>query len=104
MNRTGWAWLALALGLGLAQSGCEPKSNPAAEAPPPLKLERVEDRNLFTVEHPERFALTEAVAHVAAPELKVTGVGHSRHFPERAGDFAGHRAASWRSTRAWATP
>ena len=74
MNRTGWAWLALALGLGLAQSGCEPKSNPAAEAPPPLKLERVEDRNLFTVEHPERFALTEAVTHVAAPELKVTGV------------------------------
>ena len=57
------------------------KSNPAAEAPPPLKVEKVEDRNVFQVEHPEKFKLTQAVEHLAAPELKVTGVGRLRIFP-----------------------
>ncbi len=46
---------------------------PQAEAPPPLKLEKVEDRNLFQVDKPERFQLTQAVEHLASPELKVTG-------------------------------
>ena len=27
-------------------------SDPQAEAPPPLKVQRVEDRNIFDVEHP----------------------------------------------------
>jgi len=49
------------------------KSNPAAEAPPPLKVEKVEDRSVFQVEHPEKFELSQAVEHLAAPELKVTG-------------------------------
>jgi cobalt-zinc-cadmium efflux system membrane fusion protein len=49
------------------------KSNPQAEAPPPLKLEKVEDRNLFQVDHPDRFQLAQAAEHIASPELKVTG-------------------------------
>jgi cobalt-zinc-cadmium efflux system membrane fusion protein len=49
------------------------KSDPQAEAPPPLKLQRVEDRNLFQVERPERFQLTTAVEHAATPQLQVTG-------------------------------
>ena len=42
-------------------------------APPPLKVERVEDANVFAVDHPEQFPLTAAVAHVATSQLKVTG-------------------------------
>ena len=74
MSRSGLAWLALASVLGLLESGCESKSNPAAEAPPPLKVERVADRNLFQVEHPERFQLVQAAEHLATSQLNVTGV------------------------------
>jgi len=49
------------------------KSNPAAEAPPPLKVEKVEDRNVFQVEQPEKFNLAQATEYLTAPELKVTG-------------------------------
>src|SRR5271167_668635 len=49
------------------------KSDPRAEAPPPLKVERVEDRNLFQVDHPERFQLAQAAEHIATPELRATG-------------------------------
>src|SRR5271166_4893408 len=49
------------------------KSNAQAEAPPPLKLEKVEDRNLFQVDHPERFQLVRASEHLSSPQLKVTG-------------------------------
>jgi membrane fusion protein, heavy metal efflux system len=66
---------ALLLALGLLQGGCSRgKSNPEAEAPPPLKVERVEDRNLFQADRPERFALAQAVEHDATSQLKVTGV------------------------------
>jgi cobalt-zinc-cadmium efflux system membrane fusion protein len=61
------AWLAGAIA---CNSG---KSNPEAEAPPPVKVEKVEDRNVFQVEQPEKFKLAQAVEYVAAPELKVTG-------------------------------
>jgi cobalt-zinc-cadmium efflux system membrane fusion protein len=53
--------------------GCTSKSNPQEEAPPPLRVESVEDRYVFQVDHPERFQLTTAVEHIAAPELRVTG-------------------------------
>jgi cobalt-zinc-cadmium efflux system membrane fusion protein len=43
-------------------------------APPPLKVEKSEDRNLFRVDQQERFTLTAAVAHVAASQLKATGI------------------------------
>jgi cobalt-zinc-cadmium efflux system membrane fusion protein len=60
--------------LTLAMAGCnESKPNFQAEAPPPLKLQKVQDRNLFKVDHPDQFALTEAVAHVATSQLRATG-------------------------------
>jgi len=72
MNRRTLRSLAT-LVLSLLLASCSEKSDPQQEAPPPLKVQRVEDRNVFTVDHPERFQLTEAVEHVSTPELKVTG-------------------------------
>src|SRR5271167_3114283 len=74
MKRAELAALAVSIALCFVSTACSGgKSNPEAEAPPPLKLEKVEDRNLFQVDKPERFQLTQAVEHLAAPELKVTG-------------------------------
>ena len=68
------AALGISIALCIASNGCSRgKSNPEAEAPPPLKIERVEDRNVFQVERSERFKLIAAAEHIAAPELKVTG-------------------------------
>ena len=68
------AALGISIALCIASNGCSRgKSNPEAEAPPPLKIEKVEDRNVFQVERPERFQLVAAAEHLAAPELKVTG-------------------------------
>lgn len=67
--------LTISLSALLFQAGCSGgKSDPQAEAPPPLKVERVQDRNLFQVDHGDRFQLTQAVEYVAAPKLQVTGV------------------------------
>ena len=75
----------LSLALALLESGCKaPESDPKAEAPPPLKLQRVEDRNVVEVDRPERFPLTASVAHTATAELKVTGAVNpdvSRNVP-----------------------
>ena len=72
MNRREFVLLAFSLALSVC--GCSgDKSNPQAEAPPPLKVEKVEDRNLFQVDHPERFQLVQAAEHIASPQLKVTG-------------------------------
>src|SRR5580704_629793 len=73
MNRTRIATFALLLVFALFGAGCNGKSNPQAEEPPPLKVEKVEDRNLFQVDRPQRFQLVQAVEHVASPQLKVTG-------------------------------
>jgi len=55
-------------------AGCgDSKLDPHAGAPPPLRVERVEDRNLFLVDHPERFPLAIAVEHVTTSELRATG-------------------------------
>jgi cobalt-zinc-cadmium efflux system membrane fusion protein len=55
-------------------AGCNgDKSDPKAEAPPPLKVQRVEDRSLFQVDRPERFQLVQAVEHIALPRLQVNG-------------------------------
>ena len=37
-------------------SACGGKSDPNAGAPPPTKIEKVEDRNVFEAEKPEQFA------------------------------------------------
>lgn len=73
MNRKSLASLALVLALALLDAGCNGRSDPQAEAPPPLKVQRVEDRNLFQVDRPERFELTQAGTHVATSQLRVTG-------------------------------
>jgi membrane fusion protein, heavy metal efflux system len=62
----------LSSGLFVASCG-DQKLGPNEGAPPALKVERIEDRNLFRVEHPERFPLTKAVEHVATSELRATG-------------------------------
>ena len=74
MNRRDFANLLFPLLVALFLTCCSGgKSDPQAEAPPPLKLERVEDRSVFRVDHPEQYELVQAVEHVSAPELKVTG-------------------------------
>ena len=85
MGRQKSAALALCMALGLLDAGCrQPEGDPTAEAPPPLKVERVEDRNVFELERPERFPLTKAAAHTGRLELKVTGTVNpdvSRNVP-----------------------
>jgi len=74
MNRADFTVVALSLSFGLYATGCGGrKSDPQEEAPPPLKVERVEDRNLFQADRPERFPLVEATVHLASPQLQVTG-------------------------------
>jgi membrane fusion protein, heavy metal efflux system len=68
----------LALGLAVLLAGCTAKGaydkNPAAEAPPPTKVESSPDVNLVKVDHAEQFPLATAGARIAEPELNVTGV------------------------------
>jgi cobalt-zinc-cadmium efflux system membrane fusion protein len=60
--------------IGFCAAGCgEDKLGANEGAPPQTKVESVQDRNLFTVDHPDRFPLTKAVAHEAASELRATG-------------------------------
>jgi len=73
MNRRDFVMLSLPLLLGISSIGCGEKSNPQEQAPPPLKVERVEDRNVFQVDNPERFQLAQAREYLAYPKLKVTG-------------------------------
>ncbi|HLK03533.1 MAG TPA: efflux RND transporter periplasmic adaptor subunit [Candidatus Acidoferrum sp.] len=54
-------------------SACGDKSDPIAEAPPPVKIEKVEDRNVFEAEKPEQFTLVTAEQHLAVRQLRVTG-------------------------------
>jgi len=66
--------LVLFLAVVLLQVGCkQAPSEPQLEAPPPLKVEKVEDRNVFEVDRPERFPMTTASAHNAVAQMKVTG-------------------------------
>src|ERR1700758_225140 len=48
------------------------KNDPNAGAPPPLKVERAEDRNVFQVEHPDKFSLTTAAERVTTSQLTAT--------------------------------
>ncbi len=60
--------------LNMLLTGCgEAKSDPAAGAPPQLRVESAGDPNVFRTDHPEQFPLAAAVAHTAYSELKVTG-------------------------------
>lgn len=57
----------------LVLAGCNAHADPAAEAPPPSTVTTDTDVSLFSVDHPEQFPLTAAVAYAAAPKLVVTG-------------------------------
>jgi cobalt-zinc-cadmium efflux system membrane fusion protein len=85
MNGKGNTGPALLFMLGLVTAGCGGTSaNPKEEAPPPLKVEKVEDRNLFEVAKPEEFSLTTAVEHDSTSQLRVTGTVNpdiSRNVP-----------------------
>jgi cobalt-zinc-cadmium efflux system membrane fusion protein len=62
------------LSIGFCLAGCgEDKLGANEGAPPALKVESVADRNVFRVDHPDRFPLTKAVAHEATSELRATG-------------------------------
>ena len=53
-----YAILALASIVSVLGAGCSGgKSDPKAEAPLPFKVERVEDRRVFEVDHPKDFNL-----------------------------------------------
>jgi cobalt-zinc-cadmium efflux system membrane fusion protein len=70
----GLAVVAPALTLALLCAACgNAKIDPNAGAPPPLRVERAGDSNVFPVERPEQFPLVAAVEHLEAPELRVTG-------------------------------
>src|SRR5689334_1682675 len=72
MNRKAWAVLCCVVSSAWMMA-CGGKSDPKAEAPPPTKIEKVEDRNVFEAEKPERFTLVTAEQHLSARLLKVTG-------------------------------
>jgi cobalt-zinc-cadmium efflux system membrane fusion protein len=58
--------------------------DPNAGAPPPLKVEKAEDPNVFQVENAEKFPLTTAVEHVTTSELTATATVNpdiSRNVP-----------------------
>jgi membrane fusion protein, heavy metal efflux system len=59
--------------LSVVAAGCGGKSESGGGAPPPAKVEKEEDVNVLTVEHPEQFPLVQAAAYLAAPTLSVTG-------------------------------
>jgi cobalt-zinc-cadmium efflux system membrane fusion protein len=74
MNRNTLVAAVAFLSIGFCIAGCgEDKLGANEGAPPPLKVESIEDRNLFRVDHPDRFPLTKTVAHEAASELRATG-------------------------------
>src|ERR1700694_282546 len=59
--------------LPLTFAGCNGHVDAAAEAPPPANVVPDVDVNLFSVDHPEQFSLTAAVAYATTPKLVVTG-------------------------------
>src|ERR1700736_148995 len=69
----------------LLLGGCNSAhGDPRAEAPPPASVVADTDVSLFSIDHPEQFPLTAAVAYSAAPKLVVTGTVNpdiSRNVP-----------------------
>jgi len=49
------------------------KADPAAEAPPPARVESGQNSGVSKVEHPEQFPLATAGEYESSPELNVTG-------------------------------
>lgn len=84
MKCMGFQLLYLFLLLSVALGGCSSKSDPRAGAPPPLRVEKAEDPNVFQTDRPDRFPLATAAEHIATPQLKATGTVNpdiSRNVP-----------------------
>jgi cobalt-zinc-cadmium efflux system membrane fusion protein len=74
MRRLGCLTIGWTLAALWASSGCgDGKSDPKAEAPPALKVQTVEDRNVFEADRPEQYPLVAAEQYLAARQLRVTG-------------------------------
>jgi len=74
MRRPMMKWTPMWLVLGTLLASCGGGQNdPNAGAPPALKVEHVDDSNVFPVDRPEQFPLTTAVGHTTTSALNVTG-------------------------------
>ena len=73
MKRKGFRTILLGLPLAVALAGCSSKFDPSAGAPPPLKVEKAEDSDIFQTDRPEQFPLITAVEHLAVSQLNATG-------------------------------
>ena len=67
------ALLLISIAPTLILGGCSKATDLAAEAPPPAPVDPGFDVTSVSVDHPEQFPLNTATAHIAAPELVVTG-------------------------------
>lgn len=66
---------AMSFAFSLFLTACgDTKGDPKAEAPPPAQVEKEQDLNVVTVNHPEQFPLFTAVEYAAASQLVATGV------------------------------
>jgi membrane fusion protein, heavy metal efflux system len=81
MNRSSIVLAVFCVGFGLLLTGCEKKVSAqdkveasSGTGPQPVAVEPDMDANNFKVASPDRFLLSTAGEHVAAPELNVTGV------------------------------
>jgi len=73
MRRRGIEWSGVWLTLAFIAASCgQTRNEPNGGAPPPLKVESANEPNVFQVDHPDQFPLTEAVEHVTTSQLKVT--------------------------------
>ncbi len=61
------------IGAFLAACGGKSQDLGNGGAPPPAKVEKEQDVNLLTVDHPDQFPLVKATEYLAAPTLSVTG-------------------------------
>lgn len=66
--------LSLAAALAVfALAGCEKKSDPAAEAPPPTTIQAAQSADAVKVDKPGEFPLATAETQMTAPTMSVTG-------------------------------
>jgi membrane fusion protein, heavy metal efflux system len=61
------------LGVCVAACGGKTEDVGSAGAPPAAKVEREQDVNLLTIDHPEQYPLVKATEYSAAPTMSVTG-------------------------------
>lgn len=73
MRRLAIELRAALLAAALFLAGCgDTHNDPNAGAPPPLKVERANNANVFQVERPDQFPLTSAVERIGTSQLRTT--------------------------------